>query len=91
MGHLIRDAWQRRIRVNSYALKTNSILLSNDKKAGEFAEDLGIKVLDVVSFLLLCRDIGVLGANDIEHVINLLGKHDYMGFSQEQKRLLMEE
>jgi predicted nucleic acid-binding protein len=75
----------------SYALKTNSILLSNDKKAGEFAEDLGIKVLDVVSFLLLCRDIGVLGANDIEHVINLLGKHDYMGFSQEQKRLLMEE
>lgn len=75
----------------SYALKTNSILLSNDKKAGEFAEDLGIKVLDVVSFLLLCRDIGVLGANGIEHVINLLGKHDYMGFSQEQKRLLMEE
>jgi predicted nucleic acid-binding protein len=75
----------------SYALKTNSILLSNDKKAGEFAEDLGIKVLDIVSFLLLCKYIGVLGANDIEHVINLLGKHDYMRFSQEQKRLLMEE
>jgi predicted nucleic acid-binding protein len=75
----------------SYALKTNSILLSNDKKAGEFAEDLGVNVLDIVSFLLLCRDIGILGANDIEHVINMLEKHDYMGFSQEQKRLLMEE
>lgn len=75
----------------SYALKTDSILLSNDKKAGEFAEDLGIKVLDVVSFLLLCRDTGVLSANDIEHVINMLKKHDYMGLSQEQRRLLIEE
>lgn len=76
---------------SSYALKINSILLSNDKKAGEFAEALGVNVLDIVAFLLLCRDIGILGANDIEHVIKMLGKHDYMGFSQEQKRLLMEE
>ena len=75
----------------SYALKTNSILLSNDKKAGAFAEDLGINVLDIVSFLLLCRDIGVLGANDVEHVIDLLGKHDYMRFSQEQEKLSMDE
>ena len=75
----------------SYALKTNSIFLSNDKKTGEFTEDLGIKVLDVVSFLLLCRNIGVLSANDIEHVINMLEKHDYRGLSQKQKRLLIEE
>ncbi|MEA1999762.1 MAG: hypothetical protein U9N61_10650 [Euryarchaeota archaeon] len=73
-----------------YALKANSILISNDKKEWGFAEDLGVTVLDVVSFLLLCSSI--LGANDIEHVINLiLGKHDYMGFSQKQKKLLMKE
>jgi predicted nucleic acid-binding protein len=35
----------------SYALKTKSIFLSNDKKAGEFAEDSGVMVLDIVSFL----------------------------------------
>ena len=29
----------------SYALETNSLLLTNDKKAGKFAENSGIKVL----------------------------------------------
>ncbi|MCX9012743.1 MAG: hypothetical protein OIN66_16700 [Candidatus Methanoperedens sp.] len=52
----------------SYALETNSVLLTNDKKAGEFADNLGIKVLDIVSFLLLCREMGILGINDLEHL-----------------------
>ncbi len=75
----------------SYALKTKSIFLSNDKKAGEFAEDLGVMVLDIVSFLLVCREIGVLGLNDIEHIIELLKQRDYMEFNENQKKLLLRE
>ena len=75
----------------SYALKTKSIFLSNDKKAGEFAEDLGVMVVDIVSFLLVCREIGVLGLNDIEHIIELLKKRDYMEFNENQKKLLLHE
>ncbi len=73
----------------SYALKTNSVLLTNDKKAGEFADDLGVRVLDIVSFLLLCREIDILSVDDLENIIDLLKKHDYMEFSHEQKRLLL--
>jgi predicted nucleic acid-binding protein len=73
----------------SYALETNSVLLTNDKKAGEFAEDSGVKVLDIVSFLLLCREIDLLGVDDIKNILVLLNKYDYMDFSQEQRRLLL--
>lgn len=74
----------------SYALETNSILLTNDKKAGEFADSLGIKVLDIVSFLLLCKEMNIVGVNDIGHIMDLLKTHDYMEFSIDQKRLLLE-
>lgn len=72
-------------------MKTKSIFLSNDKKAGEFAEDLGVMVVDVISFLLVCREIGVLGLNDIEHIIELLKKRDYMELNEEQKKMLLRE
>ena len=75
----------------SYALKTGSILLSNDKKAGEFAEDLGVIVVDVISFLLVCKEIGILGLNEIEHIIELLKKRDYMELNEEQKKMLLRE
>lgn len=74
----------------SYALKMKSILLTNDKKAGEFAEDLGVKVLDIVSFLLLCKEINLLSTNEIEHILDSLRKYDYMEFNREQKKLLLE-
>ncbi len=74
----------------TYALETNSVLLTNDKKAGEFAEGLGVRVLDIVSFLLLCKEIDLLNVNELEHIIDLLKKYDYMEFSQEQKILLLE-
>ncbi len=73
----------------SYALETNSVLLTNDKKAGEFAEDSGVKVLDIVSFLLLCREIDLLSVDDIKNILVSLNKYDYMDFSQEQRRLLL--
>ncbi|MDP3105076.1 MAG: hypothetical protein Q8M95_10785 [Candidatus Methanoperedens sp.] len=73
----------------SYALETNSVLLTNDKKAGEFAEDSGVKVLDIVSFLLLCKEIGLLRVDDIKKIMVSLNKYDYMEFSQEQRRLLL--
>lgn len=74
----------------SYAVETNSILLTNDKKAGEFASSSGVRVLDIISFLFLCKEIGLVKKNDLELIIDLLKKHDYMEFSQEQKRLLLE-
>lgn len=73
----------------SYALETNSVLLTNDKKAGEFAEDLGIKILDIVSFLLLCKEIELISVDDIKNILVSLNKYDYMEFSQEQRKLLL--
>ncbi|MDF1534465.1 MAG: hypothetical protein P1P69_08210 [Methanosarcinaceae archaeon] len=73
----------------SYALKTGSIFLSNDKKAGEFAEELGVVVLDIISFLIVCREIGIIGLNDIEHIIELLKQRDYMEFDEETKKMLL--
>jgi len=46
-------------------------------------------VLDIVSFLLVCREIGVPGLNDIEHIIELLKKRDYMEFNENLKKLLL--
>ncbi len=74
----------------SYALEMKSVLLTNDKKAGEFAEDLEVRVLDIVSFLLLCKEINLLGMDDMEHIIDSLKKYDHMEFSKEQKKLLFE-
>ncbi len=48
-------------------------------------------VVDVISFLLVCREIGVLGLNDIEHIIELLKKRDYMELNEEQKKMLLRE
>ncbi|KAB2946822.1 MAG: hypothetical protein MPEBLZ_02568 [Candidatus Methanoperedens nitroreducens] len=73
----------------SYALETNSVILTNDKKTGEFAEDLGVKVLDIVSFLLLCKEIDLISVDDIKNILASLNKYDYMEFSQEQRRLLL--
>jgi predicted nucleic acid-binding protein len=71
-------------------LEKKSILLTNDKKAGEFAEDIGVKVLDIVSFLLLCKEINLLSTNEIEHILGSLKKYDYMEFNREQRKLLLE-
>ncbi len=57
---------------------------------GEFADNLGIKVLDIVSFLLLCKEMSILGVNDMEHIMDLLKTHDYMEFNRDQKKLLLE-
>jgi hypothetical protein len=46
-------------------------------------------MLDIVSFLLVCREIDVLGLNDIGHIIELLKKRDYMEFNEKQKKLLL--
>ncbi len=73
----------------SYALEKKSLLLTNDKKAGEFAEDLGVKVLDIVSFILLCKEKNLLSTNEIEHIIGPLQKYDYMEFNPEQRKLLL--
>lgn len=73
----------------SYALKTNSVLLTNDKKAGELAEDSGVKVLDIVSFLLLCKEIELISVDDIKNIMFSLNKYNYMEFSQEQRKLLL--
>ena len=75
----------------SYALKTKSIFFSNDKKAGEFAESLGVMVLDIVSFLIVCRERESLGLNEIRHIIELLKQRDYMDLSDGQKQLLLHE
>jgi predicted nucleic acid-binding protein len=72
-----------------HTLEKNSVLLTNDKKAGEFAEDLGVKVLDIISFLLLCQEINLLSTSEIEHILDSLKKYDYMEFNREQKKLLL--
>ena len=59
--------------------------------SGEFAEDLGVIVVDIISFLLVCKEIGILGLNEIEHIIELLKKRDYMELNEEKKKMLLRE
>lgn len=73
-----------------FAMNANSVLLTNDKKAGEYAESLGVKVLDIISFLLVCKEKNIVTVNDLECIIEDTKKYDYMEFSQEHKRLLFE-
>jgi hypothetical protein len=40
----------------------------------------------VISFLLVCKEIGIPGLNEIEHIIELLKKRDYMELNEEQKK-----
>ncbi len=74
----------------TFAMDTDSVLLTNDKKAGEYAESLGIKVLDIISFLLVCKEKNIVTVNDLKCIIDDVKKYDYMEFDQEHKRLLFD-
>jgi len=71
------------------AEKTNSLLLMEDKAAGRLAENKGIVVMDIFTFLLYCKLNKLLSLEEIKQIINDLKEKDYYEFSEEIKNELL--
>lgn len=69
----------------------DSILLMSDNKARKIANKNNIAVLNIPAFLLACKEIGILGSDDIAIIIRDLKDKDYYEFSKEEKRRLIND
>ena len=72
------------------AERTNSILLMNDQEAVRIAEKRGIKVLDIPTFLLLCKKKNIAPKEEIMKIIKDLKEKDHYQFSEETTKKLLE-
>ncbi len=66
----------------------NSLLLISDKKALDVAKRNQIRVLNIPSFLLACKNERFLKRKDISKIIKDLKQKDYYEFSDEEKESL---
>lgn len=71
------------------AERTASLLLTNDKNAGILAERKGITVMDIVTFLIYCKNHNLLSKDELIKTINSLKEKDYYEFSEEVKEILL--
>jgi len=71
--------------------RKNSILLTNDVKATRIAVSHNIKVLNISSFLLLCKRNKFLELSDITKIINDLKNKDFYEFGEEEVEVLLRE
>jgi len=72
------------------AEKTNSLLLMDDREAGRFAEEKGIVVMDIITFLLRCKLNSILSREEIKQIIQELKEEDYYEFNEDIKKMLLE-
>lgn len=71
------------------AERTNSLLLTNDRNAGLLAERKGITVMDIVTFLIYCKNHNLLSKDELRKIITELKEKDYYEFSEEAKNILL--
>jgi len=71
------------------AEKTGDSLLMDDRPAGRLAEERGIIVMDIPTFLSLCKERGV-SREELKQIIDDLKEKDYYGFSKETREKLLE-
>lgn len=70
------------------AKKINIPILTDDKKAGEFAKSKNIVVIDIPAFLLHSKNKGVISKQEVKQIIEDLKEKDYYEFSQEVLEML---
>jgi len=66
----------------------NSILLISDNTARKIANKNNIFTLNISAFLLACKDVEILGREDILMIIHDLKEKDYYEFSEEERARL---
>ncbi len=64
-------------------------MLTNDRNAGILAERKGITVMDVITFLIYCKNHNLLSKDELRKIINELKEKDYYEFSEEAKNILL--
>lgn len=77
--------------INLAFKKKNSVFLSNDKKAVEFAKKQKIIVFDLFSFLLACQEINLLNKKKTRQIIKDLKSKDYFEFGKQREKLLLKK
>ena len=78
--------------IESIALaeQTGDILLMSDKSATRYAEQKGITVLDVPTFLLYCKKKKILSKMSLQEIICELKEKDYYEFGDDIKQTLLQ-
>lgn len=66
----------------SFAKDKKSKLLMDDRKAGRYAENKDVSVIDIPSFLFYCKQNGILSASEIKNVISKLKEKDFYEFEK---------
>ena len=67
----------------------NALLLTNDNRAREAAEAVGLRAVDIPAFLLSCKQSGILDREEIQRIIQALWDKDHYRFRKEVLDLLM--
>jgi len=67
----------------------DSILLTNDNRALEAARSAGLRVVDIPSFLLSCKQSGFLDREQIQSLIQALWDKDRYRFRREVQDILL--
>ncbi len=73
------------------AKKSNSLLLMSDKKAINFSKNLGLKVIDIPTFLFYCKENNILSLKQLKQIVIDLREKDKYEFSKEARKKLLNQ
>ena len=63
----------------------------DDRKAGRYAESIGVIVIDTPAFLFYCKEKKILTIAQIKKIISQLREKDYYEFNEDIKDELLSE
>ncbi|MCP4659434.1 MAG: hypothetical protein GY856_28840 [bacterium] len=69
--------------------REGSILLMNDKKASQCAEQFDVRTVNVPAFLLACKHSGFTETKTIQELVTSLQERDHYGFRKETLDFLL--
>ena len=73
------------------AKETKAKLLMNDRVAGKYAEKIGVKVVDIPSFLFYCKEKKILITSQLKIIISKLKAKDFYEFKKEVEKSLISD
>ena len=68
----------------------DAVLLMSDNKARQFAQSLGVTVVNIPAFLLACKMAGLVSPEQMVQIIEDLRAKDFYKFKSEIRDLLLE-
>jgi len=86
-----KDFGEGELESISLAKRTDSVLLMDDRDAGEFAKDKEVTVVNIPEFLIDCKERNIIFKEEIEQIIQDLKEKDYYEFTEEVKNLLLDD